>query len=100
MPKLLGGLAGALGLAAILGFAAVKFGSWGGLSRSRRRQGSIWDVADADQPPPWRSRDAEPAMPPRGDDPVRTRQEIEMQSRDILEILSRASQTPRHNATT
>jgi len=90
MPMLLGGLAGALALAGCLGFAVVKFGSLIRFSRIHRRPDSIWDTDGASQPPPWQPRDMDGA-PTSDTDVLRKRREIEAQSRDILEILSRAS---------
>jgi hypothetical protein len=90
MPMLLGGLAGALTLAGCLGFAVVKFGSLNRFNRIHRRPESIWDTDGASQPPPWQARDMD-AAPTSSNDTLRTRREIEAQSRDILEILSRAS---------
>ncbi|MBS0530135.1 MAG: hypothetical protein JSS22_12190 [Proteobacteria bacterium] len=90
MPMLFGGLAGALALAALLGFAVVKFGSLNRFSKIRRRTDSIWDAADAGHPPPWQSRD-DGVAPASTGNLLRPRREIEAQSRDIMEILSRAS---------
>ena len=90
MPMLLGGLAGALAFAGFLGFAVVKFGSLSRLSRIRRRPESIWDIADAGGPPPWQPRDDDTPPSPNNNS-LRSRREIEAQSRDIMQILSRAS---------
>jgi hypothetical protein len=90
MPMLLGGLAGALAFAGLLGFAVVKFGNLNRFRHIRRRSESIWDTADVSQPPPWQRRDLD-APPTPGIDPLHRRREIEAQSRDILELLSRAS---------
>lgn len=86
---LLGGLAGALALAGFLGFAAVKFGNLSSLLHIRRSE-SIEDLVDYGCPPPWQRKDPETAQTSRSD-LQRTRREIEAQSRDIMEILSRAS---------
>lgn len=94
MPMLLGGLAGALAFAGFLGFTVVKFGSLSRRGRMRRRPESIWDNAATGQsPPPWQTQQTQEANPvptPRGGT-LRTRQDIEAQSRDILKLLSRAS---------
>ena len=90
MPMLLGGLAGALAFAGLLGFAVVKFGNLNRFGNIRRRSESIWDAANVSQPPPWQRRDLD-AAPTPGIDPLHRRREIEAQSRDILELLSRAS---------
>lgn len=87
---LLGGLAGALAFAGLLGFAAIKFGNLSSLGHIRRRPESIWGVVDNGHPPPWQRRDTDIA-PTSANDPLRARREIEAQSRDIMEILSRAS---------
>lgn len=102
IPTLLVGLAGALALAGLLGFAVVRFG---GASRFSRRKAdhrnSVWDVVDDNNPPPWMSH--EPTMPPS--DPRPVKREIDASARqadtrrvtepgnDILEILSRASRS-------
>lgn len=90
MPMLLGGLAGALAFAGFLGFAVVKFGSLSRLGQMRRRQESIWDPVDGDRPAPWQTQDIHAPAPPR-EETLRARRDIEAQSRDILELLSRAS---------
>ena len=90
MPMLLGGLGGALAFAGLLGFAVVQFGSLNRFNQIRRRPESIWDVADAGHPPPWQPRDMDIAPEPNNN-PLHTRREIEAQSRDIMQILSRAS---------
>lgn len=90
MPMLLGGLAGALAFAGLLGLAVFKFGNLNRFGHIRRRSGSIWDTADVSQPPPWQPRNVDVA-PTSGSDLLRARREIEAQSRDILELLSRAS---------
>jgi hypothetical protein len=92
MPMLLGGLAGALAFAGFLGFTVVKFGSLNRRGQIRRRRPeSIWDNADTTQsPPPWQAQKADSAPSPRSST-LRTHQDIEAQSRDILELLSRAS---------
>ena len=90
MPMLLGGLAGALAFAGFLGFAVVKFGSLSRLGQMRRRQESIWDPVDGDRPAPWQTPDIHAPAPPR-EETLRARRDIEAQSRDILELLSRAS---------
>jgi hypothetical protein len=87
---LLGGLAAALGFAGILGFAVVRFGSLSSIMRTLPRSESIRDVVDTEHLPPWQRRDNDIAPTPARD-PVRTRREIEAQSRDIMEILARAS---------
>lgn len=86
---LLGGLAGALALAGFLGFAAVKFGNLSSLLHVRR-SGLIEDLVDHGCPPPWKRKGPDTAQTSRSD-VLRIRQEIEAQSRDIMEILSRAS---------
>jgi hypothetical protein len=91
MPMLLGGLAGALAFAGFLGFAVVKFGHLNGLGRIRRRPESIWDNIESGHPPPWQAQQEANRVPPSSRDPLRARQDIEAQSRDILELLSRAS---------
>jgi hypothetical protein len=90
MPMLLGGLAGALAFAGFLGFAVVKFGSLNRLGQIRRRRESIWDSADNDRPAPWQTQNINAPLPSR-EETLRTRRDIEAQSRDILELLSRAS---------
>jgi hypothetical protein len=92
MPMLLGGLAGALAFAGLLGFVAIKFGSLSSLARIRRHPESIRDLVDNGHPPPWqRQRRDSDIAPTSASDPLRARREIEAQSRDIMEILSRAS---------
>ena len=90
MPMLLGGLAGALACAGVLGFAVVKFGSLSRIGQIRRRQESLWDSVDNDRPAPWHAQDMNAPPPPR-EEILRSRRNIEAQSRDILELLSRAS---------
>jgi hypothetical protein len=90
VPMLLGGLAGALAFAGILGFAVIKFGSLSSFMHIRRA-GSIRTVSDTASPPPWQQPNSAIAPPPHLRDPLRARREIEAQSRDIMEILSRAS---------
>jgi hypothetical protein len=90
MPLLLGGLGGALAFAGLLGFAVVKFGSLSSLTHIRRRSESIWDAVDTGHLPPWQQPNSD-IRPPHLRDPLRARREIEAQSRDIMEILSRAS---------
>jgi hypothetical protein len=91
MPMLLGGLAGALAFAGFLGFTVVKFGSLNRRGQIRRRPESIWDNADTGQsPPPWQAQKADAAPSSRAG-ALRTHQDIEAQSRDILELLARAS---------
>ena len=90
MPMLLGGLAGALAFAGLLGFAVVKFGHLGRFGYIHHRPESITDAIDAGPPPPWQRRDSDVAPTP-GNDPLRRRREIEAQSHDIMEILSRES---------
>jgi hypothetical protein len=87
---LLGGLAAALGFAGVLGFAVVRFGSLSSVMRTLPRSESIRDVVDTGHLPPWQRRDNDIAPTPARD-PLRTRREIEAQSRDIMEILARAS---------
>ncbi|GAB1715958.1 MAG: hypothetical protein NTAFB05_10000 [Nitrobacter sp.] len=89
IPMLLGGLAGALAFAGILGSAVIKFGSLSSLMHIRR-PGSTRAVSDSGSPPPWQQPNSDLA-PPHLRDPLRARREIEAQSRDIMEILSRAS---------
>jgi hypothetical protein len=90
MPLLLGWLGGALAFAGLLGFAVVKFGSLSSLTHIRRRSESIRTVSDPGSPPPWQQPNSD-IRPPHLRDPLRARQEIEAQSRDIMEILSRAA---------
>jgi hypothetical protein len=90
IPKLLGGLAGALAFAGILGFTVIKFGNPSSLVHIRRRPEPIRTVSDGGSPPPWQEPNSHTA-PPHLRDPLRARREIEAQSRDIMEILSRAS---------
>jgi hypothetical protein len=90
MPTLLGWLAGALAFAGLLGFAVVKFGNLSSLVHIRHRPEAIWDVADNGHPPPWQRQHVDNPPTPASD-PLRARREIEVQSRDIMEILSRAS---------
>jgi hypothetical protein len=85
---LLGGLAGALAFAGLLGFAAVKSGNLSSLLHVRR-SGLIEDLV-SHSPPPWPPKDSDIAQTSRSD-LLRKRREIEAQSRDIMEILSRAS---------
>jgi hypothetical protein len=87
---LLGGLAGALAFAGILGFAVIKFGSLSSFMHIRRAE-SIRTVSDTGSPAPWQQPNSAIAPPPHLRDPLRARREIEAQSRDIMEILSRAS---------
>jgi hypothetical protein len=86
---LLGGLAGALALAGFLGFAAVRFGNLSSLLQVRHSR-LIEDLVDHGYPPPWKRNGPDTAQTSRSD-VLRIRQEIEAQSRDIMEILSRAS---------
>jgi hypothetical protein len=90
VPMLLGGLAGALAFAGILGFAVIKFGSLSSFMHIRRAE-SIRTVSDTGSPAPWQQPNSAIAPPPHLRDPLRARREIEAQSRDIMEILSRAS---------
>jgi hypothetical protein len=90
IPMLLGGLAGALAFAGILGFAVIKFGNLSSVMHICRRPESIRTVSDTGSPPPWQQLNAD-IRPPHLRDPFRARREIEAQSRDIMEILSRAS---------
>jgi hypothetical protein len=90
MPLLLGGLAGALALAGLIGFAVVKFGDLSSFMHIRHRSESIWDVVDTAHLPPWQRQRSDIAPTPARD-PLGARREIEAQSRDIMEILSRAS---------
>ena len=76
MPLLLGGLAGALAFAGILGFAVVKFGSLSSLTHIRRRSESIWDAVDTGHLPPWQQPNSD-IRPPHLRDPLRARREIE-----------------------
>jgi hypothetical protein len=94
LPVLLGWFAGALAFAGLLGFAVVKFGNLSSFMHIRRRQETIWDVVDAGHPPPWQRQEQRKDIdiaPKSDSDLLRTRQEIEAQSRDIMEILARAS---------
>lgn len=96
MPMLLGGLAGALAFAGLLGFGVIKFGSLRRIRRTVPRQESIWDESDEAPMAPWQPRDldAEPHRPepqPRGNPVPRSRREIEAASRDIMKLLSKAS---------
>jgi hypothetical protein len=86
---LLGGLAGALAVAGFLGFAAVKFGNLSSLLQVRHSR-LIEDLVDQGYPPPWKRQGPDTAQTSRSD-VLRIRQDIEAQSRDIMEILSRAS---------
>ncbi len=86
---LLGGLAGALAVAGFLGFAAVRFGNLSNLLQIRHSR-LIEDLVDQGYPPPWKRKGPDTAQTSRSD-VLRIRQEIEAQSRDIMEILSRAS---------
>jgi hypothetical protein len=86
---LLGGLAGALAVAGFLGFAAVRFGNLSSLLQIRHSR-LIEDLVDQGYPPPWKRKGPDTAQTSRSD-VLRIRQEIEAQSRDIMEILSRAS---------
>ncbi|WP_425909498.1 hypothetical protein [Nitrobacter sp. TKz-YC02] len=86
---LLGGLAGALAVAGFLGFAAVRFGNLGSLLQIRHSR-LIEDLVDQGYPPPWKRKGPDTAQTSRSD-VLRIRQDIEAQSRDIMEILSRAS---------
>lgn len=86
---LLGGLAGALAVAGFLGFAAVRFGNLSSLLQIRHSR-LIEDLIDQGYPPPWKRQGPDTAQTSRTD-VLRIRQEIEAQSRDIMEILSRAS---------
>jgi hypothetical protein len=86
---LLGGLAGALAFAGLLGFAAIKFGNLSSLLHVGR-SGLIEDLVRHGDAPPWQRKDPDTAQTSRSD-VLRTRREIEAQSRDIMEILSRAS---------
>ncbi|WP_439925149.1 hypothetical protein [Nitrobacter sp. JJSN] len=90
MPLLLGWLAGALAFAGLIGFAVVKFGDLSNFMHIRPRSESIWDVVDTGHLPPWQRQRSDIAPTPARD-PLRARREIEAQSRDIMEILSRAS---------
>jgi hypothetical protein len=87
---LLGGLAAALGFAGILGFAIVRLGSVSDVMRTLPRSEARGDVVDTGLVPPWQRRTTNVAPTPASD-PLRSRREIEAQSRDIMEILSRAS---------
>jgi hypothetical protein len=87
---LLGGLAGALGFAGLLGFAVVKLGSLSSIMRTLPQPESIRDALDNGHLPPWQRQNPDVAPTPARD-PLRLRREIEAQSRDIMEILSRAS---------
>lgn len=97
MPMLLGGLAGALAFAGLLGFGVIKFGNLHRIRRTAPRQESLWEESDDASMLPWQPRDldAEPHRPqprPRGNPPPpRSRREIEAASRDIMNILSKAS---------
>lgn len=86
---LLGGLAGALAFAGFLGFAAIKFGSLSSFLHVGR-SGLIEDLIRQGSPPPGKQKEADTAQTSRSD-VQRTRREIEAQSRDIMEILARAS---------
>jgi hypothetical protein len=89
---LLSGLAGALGFAGLLGFAVIRLGSRGGIMRNLPpRTSPIRDAIDTGHLPPWQRRDHPDIAPTPARDPHRMRKEIEAQSRDIMEILSRAS---------
>lgn len=87
---LLGGLATALGFAGILGFAIVRLGSLSDVMRTLPRSEARGDVVDTGLVPPWQRRTTDVAPTPARD-PLRARREIEAQSRDIMELLSRAS---------
>ncbi len=87
---LLGGLAAALGFAGILGFAIVRLGSLSDVMRTLPRSEAIGDVVDTGLVPSWQRRTTNVAPTPARD-PLRAQREIEAQSRDIMEILSRAS---------